>query len=220
MSSSKADAARAQLAKAKARLKSAQAKLQKVRARLAPKGEENPAIAAARAQLAQARYDLASTTVEAPHDGVVTNLTLSKGQYINAGEPALTFINTESKWITVALRENQLQNVDPGDPVHLLFDAVPGEIFKGRVASVAWGISPGRKVQNGLVVSQPNNRWFAPARGIPVHIELAGETPTWPRKVRVGSKVDVVILAGGNDNPIAWIASGLQWLQSWASYLH
>lgn len=41
----------------------------------------------------------------------------------------------------------------------------------------------------------------------------------WPRQTRVGGKVDVVVFASGTGNPIAWIASGLQRLQSWASYL-
>jgi len=67
----------------------------------------------------------------APHFGVVTNVTLAKGQFIGAGNPALTFIDADAAWITVDLRENQLQNVKPGNSVRLLFDAVPGKIFEG-----------------------------------------------------------------------------------------
>lgn len=132
----------------------------------------------------------------------------------------MTFIDAEGAWVTVDLRENQLQNIDPGDTAHLLFDAVPGRIFAGRVQSIAWGINPGRNMQGGLVVSQPSDRWFEPARRIPVRIELAGGMDDWPRQARVGGKVDVVVFASGTDNPIAWIACGLQRVQSWASYLH
>lgn len=220
ISTSKADDARARVADAEAKLESAQANLQSARAQLGPEGEDNPAILAAEAQLAQAQYDLASTTVKAPYFGVVTNVTLSEGQYIGAGNPALTFIDAEAAWVTVDFRENQLQNIDPGDAAHLLFDAVPGKIFEGRVQSIAWGINPGRNMQGGLVVSQPSDRWFEPARRIPVRIELAGGMEDWPRQARVGGKVDVVVLANGTSNPIAWIARGLQRLQSWASYLH
>jgi multidrug resistance efflux pump len=151
---------------------------------------------------------------------VVTNVTLSEGQFIAAGNPALTFIDAQAAWITVDLRENQLQDVDAGDPAHLLFDAEPGEIFEGRVQSVAWGINPGRTVQDGLVVNQPANRWFEPARRIPVRIELEGGMDDWPRQVRVGGKVHAVIFADGTENPVAWIARGLQLLRSWTSYLH
>jgi multidrug resistance efflux pump len=214
------DAARAQVADAEARLKTAEANLESARAQLGPEGRDNPAILAAEAQLEQAQYDLASTTVTAPHFGVVTNVTLSEGQFIGAGNPALTFIDADAAWVTVDLRENQLQDVEPGDPAHLLFDAVPGRIFDGRVQSIAWGINPGRTTQGGLVENQPSNRWFEPARRIPVRIEVAGGMDEWPRQVRVGGKVHAVIFADGTGNPIAWIAGGLQRLRSWTSYLH
>lgn len=191
------------MADAAAQQESAQANLQSARAQLGPQGEDNPAILAAEAQLAQAQYDLASTMVTAPHLGVVTNVTLSEGQYIGAGNPAMTFIDADAAWITVDLRENQLQNIEPGDTAYLLFDAVPGKIFEGRVHSIAWGINPGRDVQDGLVVNQPSDRWFEPPRRIPVRIELAGGMEEWPRQTRVGGKVDVVVLAGGSQNPIA-----------------
>jgi len=105
--------------------------------------------------------------VRAPHYGVVTNVMLAEGQFVGAGNPALTFIDADAAWVTVDLRENQLQNIENGDAAHLLFDAVPGKIFEGRAQSIAWGIDPGRNVQGGLVVNQPTNRWFEPARRIP-----------------------------------------------------
>nr|WP_298250995.1 HlyD family secretion protein [uncultured Halomonas sp.] len=216
----KADDARAQLADAESRLDSARANLESARAQLGSQGEDNPAILAAESKLEQAQYDLTSTTVKAPHFGVITNVTLSEGQFISAGNPAMTFIDARAAWVTVDLRENQLQNLDPGDTARMLFDAVPGTIYEGRVQSIAWGINPGRNTQEGLVVSQPNNRWFEPARRIPVRIELAGGMEDWPRQVRVGGKVDVTVLTGDSGNPITWIARGLQRLQSWASYLH
>lgn len=214
------DAARAKVADAEARLQASEANLESARVQLGPEGKDNPSILAAQAQLERAQYDLASTTISAPHFGVVTNVTLSDGQFIGAGNPALTFIDAGAAWITVDMRENQLQDVDPGDPVHLLFDAVPGAIFEGRVQSVAWGINPGRAVQDGLVVNQPATRWFEPARQIPVRVELLGGMEAWPHKVRVGGKVDAVIFADGTGNPIALLARALQRVQSWTSYLH
>lgn len=214
------DTARAEVADAEARLAAAEANLESARTQLGPRGADNPAILAAQAQLERAQYDLASTTVRAPHYGVVTNVLLSEGQFVGAGNPALTFIDAGAVWITVDLRENQLQNVNAGDPVGLLFDAVPGRIFHGRVQSIAWGINPGRNIQGGLVVNQPSNRWFEPARTIPVRVELNGAMDEWPKGVRVGGKVNAVIYASGTDNVIAWLAGGVQRVQSFASYLH
>ena len=220
VSAAQADAARAQVADAKAQLSTAEANLKSARAQLGPKGADNPSILAAQAQLESAQYDLASTVVRAPHFGVVTNLTLTKGQFIAAGNPALTFIDADAAWVTVDLRENQLQKVKPGDPARLLFDAVPGKIFEGRVQSVAWGIDPGRSVQGGLVVNESSSRWFEPARRIPVRIELAGGMDDWPRQVRVGGKVHAAIFTGSTANPVALIIRGLQRIRSWTSYLY
>lgn len=220
VSVSQGDAARAQVADAKAQLSTATANLQSARAKLGPQGADNPAILAAQAQLERAQYDRASTVVLAPHFGVVTNMTLSPGQFISAGNPALTFIDADAAWVTVDLRENQLQDVKPGDPAHLLFDAVPGAIFNGRVQSIAWGINPGRTEQGGLVTNQVSNRWFEPARRIPVRVELVGGMKNWPQQVRVGGKVNVVIFADGTRNPIALLARGMQRVGSWISYLY
>ncbi|MEO5829544.1 MAG: HlyD family secretion protein [Rhodanobacter sp.] len=220
VSRSQGDAARAQVANAKAQVSAANANLQSARAQLGPKGADNPAILAAAAKLESAQYDLASTVVKAPHFGVVTNVTLSPGQFIGAGNPGMTFIDAHAAWITVDLRENQLQDVKPGDPAHLSFDAIPGKIFQGRVQSIAWGINPVRSEQGGLVANQASSRWFEPARRIPVRIELAGGMKDWPRNVRVGGKVDAVIFADGTRNPIALIARGLQRIASWVSYLY
>lgn len=214
------DTARGQVADAEARLATAEADLESARRQLGPEGADNPAILAAEAQLEQAQYDLASTTVRAPHYGVVTNVLLSAGQYVSAGSPAMTFIDADAAWVTVDLRENQLQSVEAGDPVHLLFDAVPGRIFDGRVQSIAWGIDPGRNNQGGLVVNQTTNRWFEPARRIPVRVELTGGMEAWPQRARVGGKVHAVVFADDTGNPIAWIARGLQRIRSWTSYLH
>ena len=214
------DIERGKVADAEARLATAEANLTSALTQLGPQGSDNPAIVAAQAQLERAQYDLASTTVRAPHFGVVTNVLLSEGQFVGASNPALTFIDAGAAWVTVDLRENQLQNVDAGDSVGLSFDALPGQIFEGRVQSIAWGINPGRSMQGGLVVNQPSNRWFEPARQIPVRVELVGGMEAWPKRVRVGGKVDAVVYASGRSNPIAWIAGGLQRLGSITSYLY
>lgn len=220
VAAARGDDARAAVENAAARLDQAQANLDSARAQLGPDGADNPTIRAATAQLEQAQYDLASTTVTAPHLGVVTNVTLSDGQFIGAGSPALTFIDAEAGWITVDLRENQLQKIEAGDPAHVLFDALPGRIFDARVQSIAWGIAPGRTVQDGLVANQRSTQWFEPARTIPVRIELEGGMENWPYAVRVGGKAHAVIFSESETGPIAWVARASQRVRSWLSYLH
>lgn len=219
-SKAQGDKARAQMADAEAQVSGAEAKLKSAQAQLGPEGTENPAILGAQAQLERAQYDLASSIVKAPHDGVVTNVTLAEGQFIGAGNPALTFIDASAAWVTVDMRENQLQLIGGGDEVGLVFDAVPGQVFEGRVQSIAWGINSGRNAQGGLVVNQQSNRWFEPARRIPVRIELNGGMEAWPLKARVGGKVHALIYAEGRGNPIAILGTAMQRVRAWLTYLH
>ena len=182
-------------------------------------GSENPSVKSAQLALEQAEFDLLSTKVIAPRRGVVTNLRLAPGQFVGAGQPALTFIEDEGVWITADLRENQLVEVDAGDRVTMVFDAAPGQVFGGRVESLGWGINPGRSEAGGLPINAPSTQWFEPARRMPVRIELDGGMDAWPRKARVGGNVSVVVHATGG-GVVSTLASGLQRIQSWLTALY
>jgi multidrug resistance efflux pump len=213
------DASRAQLAEAQAGLDTALAQSDSAERSLGVVGSENPSVQAAQLGLEQAQFDLLSTTVTAPRRGVVTNLRLAPGQFVGAGQPALTFIEDEGVWITADLRENQLVEVDAGDRVTMIFDAAPGQIFEGSVESLGWGINPGRSEAGGLPVNAPSTQWFEPARRMPVRIELDGGMDAWPRKARVGGNVSVIVHATGG-GMISTVASGLQRVQSWLTALY
>lgn len=204
---------------AQAGLAAAEASLEAARRQLGGDAAIAPQVETAMLQLEQARLNLSYATIVAPTDGYVTNLKLAAGQYLNAGTPALTFIEHYQPWIVADFRENQLIYVRPGDAARLVFDAAPGQQFEGRVRSIAYGIDTGRATVNGLPQNQSATRWFEPARKIPVFVELNDYT-RWPGNARVGSKVNVLIHAGGEGGFVSWVGSGLQRLQSWLSYLY
>ena len=212
------DTANAQLATAASNLQAAQAELESAVLRAGGAGT-NPQVETASVQLEQAQLNRSFATITAPSDGVVTNLKLAPGQYINAGTPALTFIEDNSKWVVVDMRENQLANIQVGDEANLVFDGVPGRSFDARVRGIALGIDPGRTAANGLPQNQAMTRWFEPARTIPVHLELI-DPSQWPTNVRVGSKVSALVFSQGRSNPIAFIANALQTVSSYVSFLY
>ena len=210
------DTAQAQLATAGASLAAAEASYRSAEQSLGDAGDANVKVLAAQVQLEQALLNREFAVVTAPSDGYVTNLKLSTGQYLNAGSPALTFISSERPWVMADFRENQLAHVEPGKDVALVFDGQPGQVLKGRVQGVAWGIDAGRTTANGLPQNQSSTRWFEPARSIPVRIEIVDDVPA---NMRVGSKVNAMIYATG-DNPVAWLASGMQRIGAMFSYLY
>lgn len=145
------DNARASVKTAEAQLRAALAGLRSAELQLGAGGADNPQIRQAQAQLEQAQLNLLYATVEAPRDGLVTNLQLAVGQYASAGAQVLTFVDSDGAWVVADMRENQLGNIRPGDRAGILFDAVPGTIFEGRVHSIAGAIDPGRTFSGGLL---------------------------------------------------------------------
>jgi multidrug resistance efflux pump len=220
MSNAKRDSSLAEVRTAEAKLEAAEASLRSAEAQLGERGQNNPQIQLAQLQLEQAQYDLLSTTVVAPGRGVLTNVRLTPGQFVAAGTPALTFIDAQGAWISMEFRENQLGNVQRGDRVGLVFDAVPGEVFEGVVDSIAWGIDPGRTSAGGLPQNQPENRWFEPARRMPVRIELKGGMDAWPRAARAGGMVSAVIYTGEEPAPLRWVSTVLLRIHSYISFLY
>ena len=88
-----------------------------------------------RAQVHEDQLDLSYTTVVAPVTGRVTAKSMSKGLYVNTGTP-LGYVVPFHVWVIANLKESDLTNVRPGDPVTIRVDAYPDERFKGRVESI------------------------------------------------------------------------------------
>ena len=105
-------------------LTGSQADLAKAREELGPKGADNPQLKAALATLERARLNLLYTTVKAPDAGVVSNLQLATGQFVAAGQAALTFIETSTVWVSAMFKENSLEYMSTSDRAELVFDVV------------------------------------------------------------------------------------------------
>jgi multidrug resistance efflux pump len=134
---------------------------------------EHTLIAQVKAQLAEARLNLAYTRVQAPCDGVVTDLQLREGAYVHTGQAAMTLIDT-SRWLIVAnFRESSLARLREGQPARIALRGAPGQLFDAQVFSVGWGVSQGQGVPSGLLpdVKMPSS-WVPPAQRFQVRLTL------------------------------------------------
>lgn len=193
LSDAKFNTADANFRTAELNVAAARADLERVKASASTADENNPNLRAAQAALDKAEFALANTTVVAPADGYVSNLSLAEGQFVAAGTPAMTFINPKTQMVIADLRENQLVNVQPGDKAVVMFEAAPGKQFSATVDSIAWGINSGRTTVNGLAQSSSDTRWFPPARKIPVRVTI-DDMSALPANVRLGSEASVLIV--------------------------
>lgn len=90
----------------------------------------------AQAALAEIETYLAKTEIYAPTDGVVTQLSVEKGELVTAGSKLVTIADDRRPWIQCNLKETELAYAKPGTTVNLHYAAYPGESFTGTVVSV------------------------------------------------------------------------------------
>jgi multidrug resistance efflux pump len=198
-------------------VEAAKADLERIKASASTADASNPNVRAAQAAVDKAEFALRNTTVVAPADGYVSNLSLAEGQFVAAGTPALTFINPKTQMVIADLRENQLVNVQPGDKAVVMFEAAPGKQFEATVDSIAWGINSGRTTANGLAQSSNDTRWFPPARKIPVRVSI-DDMSALPANVRLGSEASVLIVP--EDGVVPAVARGLMGISGLLSGLN
>jgi membrane fusion protein, multidrug efflux system len=92
----------------------------------------------AMAQRDQAKLNLSYTTVVAAQPGRVVQLSAAVGEYAQAGT-ALTMFVPDDIWVDANFKENQLDQMRPGQAVTLHIDAYPEDTVHGHVASVQPG---------------------------------------------------------------------------------
>ena len=202
----------AEIGKTSAEKEKAKADLRGAVANLGAPGKANPKVKQALAAVEQAQLNLHNASVRAPADGIVTNLRLASGQYVNPGQPLLSFLERGPRWISADLRENQLGNVKTGQDVAIALDIIPGKLFRGRVQSIGWGVSQGDEAPTGQLSSMPAEQgWLREPQRFPVRILVL---PDEAREAgidagRSGAQANVIIFTDDQSilNPIGrvWI---------------
>lgn len=191
----KGDHAQASLDTAIADVDRAKAEVEQARQNLGPQGADNPQIRQAQAELRGAQRDLYDTVVRAPSDGVVTNLQLTSGQFVGAGQAVMTFIDADVIWIESEFRENNIENLTVGSNVDIVLDIRPGRVYPGKIESVGWGVSA-RTVDpaTGLPTIRNDSGWVREAQRFAVRIQF--DPDSRPKGILLGSQANVVVYAG------------------------
>lgn len=78
-----------------------------------------------------ANPDLA--VVRAPMDGIIIKKTGNTGEMAAPGQPIVMMLDPDSLYVTVNVEETKLKPVRPGQKVEVTVDAIPGQVFPGRV---------------------------------------------------------------------------------------
>lgn len=103
-------------------------------------------IAGAKAQLARAEKDLSRTTLVAPMDGIISSLSVKKGERVvgtaqMAGTEMMRVADMKSIEVRVDVGENDITKVKIGDTALVEVDAYNNRKFKGIVYKIANPVS-------------------------------------------------------------------------------
>jgi multidrug resistance efflux pump len=183
------------LASAAAAVTAARAAVKQAQEAYGAEGERNYRILQAQANLEHAKHDLEKTTVHAPNKGLVTGVQLEKGKFAAAGSPQMTFVGTEKYWVQAEFTENNLAHIQPGNEVEMVFDVFPGEIYKGTVREMGYGVAVDATPLGALPTIQNKRGWLRDSQRFPVLIDF--KIKQGPKEMlKVGSQVTVIAYTG------------------------
>ncbi len=116
-------------------------------------------------------------TLFAPQDGVVTERRVVEGAYVKTGDPLFSVAGLDSVWLNLEAYESDLPWLRFAQDVAFRVEAVPGEVFHGRIAYIDPELDEARRVarvrvnvDNGKGLLKPG--MFARAK---VGARLAGD---------------------------------------------
>ena len=217
------EVSRASREAATSQVAAARAEVQRAKEQEGGKEEDNALLRSAATALSKAELDLSNTQIRARSAGLITDLRTDVGQFAAAGNPVMTLIAIHDVWISADMTENNLALVRPETPVSIALDALPGEVFQGRVRSVGYGVSVGTPAAPGSLPTVQNSRdWLRPAQRFPVIIEFSAESLSMlkdNRAIRSGGQAEVMAFPSEGNvlNPLGRL---FLWLMSWLSYAY
>ncbi len=153
--------------------------------------ERHPRYVEAQARYEEASIGLQDTNVYAPASGVVSNMKLQRGEYVDKGEPIFSIIVGASVWVEANFKETQLTWMREGQLAHIVADAYPDVVWPGNVIAIA----PATGAEFAVLPPQnATGNWVKVVQRIPVHVQV--EQLAGMPALRAGMTVTVGIDTG------------------------
>ena len=153
--------------------------------------ERHPRFAEARAAYDAAMLELSRTEIRAPVAGVVSNMRLRTGEFVQKGAPLFSLIESGPPWIEANYKETQLTHMQVGQVATVLADAYPDQAWRGVVEAIA----PATGAQFAVLPPQnATGNWVKVVQRVPVRIKVE-PAPGRPQ-LRAGMTVTVAVDTG------------------------
>ena len=153
--------------------------------------ERLPRYAEARAASDAAMLDMSRALIKAPFAGVVSNMKLQVGEFVEQGAPMFSLIESGPVWIEANYKETQLTHMTAGQPAKVVADAYPDQEWPASVEAIA----PATGAEFAVLPPQnATGNWVKVVQRVPVRIKV--EQPPGNSQLRAGMTVNVAVDTG------------------------
>ncbi len=137
----------------------------------------------------KAERDLGFTRVAAPISGLVANTNVQLGDLVSGGKRLMSIVPLDQVYVDANFKETQVGPLKIGDRASITVDALPGQVFEGRVSGISGGTG---SVFTLLPPDNATGNFTKIVQRVPVRIALAPEA-TARHVLRPGMSVVVKI---------------------------
>jgi multidrug resistance efflux pump len=181
-------------------------------------GGINTDVARLEAAAEQAEFQLAQATVVAPSDGYVTQLALEPGMVSMPMpiRPVMVFVHTGAGQMpfVASFDQSVTQRINPGNAAEIVFDAIPGQVFNGRVTQLLDTIAQGQMSPSGDLVA-PESREVTRGR-ISALIEITDDLSSY--QLPAGASAEVAVYTE-HFKEVGLIRQLLLRMKGWANFV-
>jgi Cu(I)/Ag(I) efflux system membrane fusion protein len=110
-------------------------------------------------------------TLHAPQAGVISTLDVREGQRVNAGQTLMTINGLSTVWAEAALPQAVAGTVRANTPVTINADALPGQVFRGRVETLLPEIDMATRTQRARIVLANPEGSLSPGMFVTVQLD-------------------------------------------------
>lgn len=139
-----------------------------------------------RGQIERQRLDVADRTLRSPIAGVVDRTFVRAGEYVRPGQRLAIVHDPAQVRIEANVKETRIRKLSIGQPVEILVDAYPGEVFRGRVRTIGSATTGSFAL---LPNPNPSGNFTKITQRLPVRIELEQAD----ERLRPGMMVEISI---------------------------
>ncbi|MBI1236555.1 MAG: efflux RND transporter periplasmic adaptor subunit [Alphaproteobacteria bacterium] len=157
--------------------------------------------------LAQRGRATLQTSQFSPRSGIVTEMSVREGAYVQPGDQIMTIADLSDIWVRVDVFEDRIANISAGDTVRISTDAQPGRIWTGAVEYIYPTVDPVSRTISVRVRLENADFSLRPGMFVSARIDASPRTGvlTVPREaiIRSGQSDRVIISVGeGRFRPV------------------